>query len=185
MQSVYNYFAADQTLSLSRSISNPPFNLSTLVITILMMLVQRFGFESTNNLKILIDIFFSCFIVCLILYWYCKEKFSWLFMGFKRLKFKLLIIMVCLQPPKYTKGNTLLKYSTSGQIQGFWRISRSNSTASEIKLFIWDKQLVKPKMKNKNSKPLASNLSFKIDMTEFKGLVTLLLPRPTRFCNLH
>ena len=93
--------------------------------------------------------------------------------------------MVCLQPPKYTKGNTLLKYSTSGQIQGFWRISKSNSTASEIKLFIWDKQLVKPKMKNKNSKPLASNLSFKIDMTEFKGLVTLLLPRPTRFCNLH
>ena len=40
-------------------------------------------------------------------------------------------------------------------------------------------------MKNKNSKPLVSNLSFKIDMTEFKGLVTLLLPRPTRFCNLH
>ena len=60
MQSVYNYFAADQTLSLSRSFSNPPFNLSTLVITIL-MLVQRFGFESTNNLKILIDIFFFLF----------------------------------------------------------------------------------------------------------------------------
>ena len=40
-------------------------------------------------------------------------------------------------------------------------------------------------MKNKNSKPLVSNLSFKIDMTEFKGLVTLLLPRPTRFGNLH
>ena len=60
MQSVYNYFAADQTLSLSRSFSNPPFNLSTLVITIF-MLVQRFGFESTNNLKILIDIFFFLF----------------------------------------------------------------------------------------------------------------------------
>lgn len=40
-------------------------------------------------------------------------------------------------------------------------------------------------MKNKTSEPLVSNLSFKIDMTEFKGLVTRLLPRPTRFCNLH
>ena len=40
-------------------------------------------------------------------------------------------------------------------------------------------------MKNKTSEPLVSNLSFKIDMTEFKGLVTQLLPRPTRFCNLH
>ena len=66
MQSVYNYFAADQTLSLSRSISNPPFNLSTLVITILMMLVQRFGFESTNNLKILIDIFSLFLFYCLL-----------------------------------------------------------------------------------------------------------------------
>ena len=140
MQSVYNYFAADQTLSLSRSISNPPFDLSTLVITILMMLVQRFGFESTNNLKIIIDIFlYSCFIVCLILYWYCKEKLSWLFIGFKRLKFKLLIIKVCLLSLKYTKDNTLLKHSTRGQIPGFWCISRINSTASEIKFFIWDK----------------------------------------------
>ena len=66
MQSVYNYFAADQTLSLSRSFSNPPFNLSTLVITILMMLVQRFGFESTNNLKILIDIFYLFLFYCLL-----------------------------------------------------------------------------------------------------------------------
>ena len=65
MQSVYNYFAADQTLSLSRSFSNPPFNLSTLVITIL-MLVQRFGFESTNNLKILIDIFYLFLFYCLL-----------------------------------------------------------------------------------------------------------------------